>query len=250
MQYENQAAIITGGGSGLGAATAIQLAQRGVKVAILDMNLAQAEAVAKEVGGLAFACNVTDEQAVSEALETAAAEHGVARICVNCAGIAPAKRIVSREGPQSLEDFNRVIQVNLVGTFNVMRLCADLIMKTPTDDEDKGVIINTASVAAYDGQVGQAAYSASKGAIVSMTLPAARELAKFGIRVNAIAPGVMATPMMQAMPEQVQTSLAESIPFPSRLGKPEEFAQLVQQIIENTYLNASIIRLDGAIRMS
>lgn len=250
MKLADQAALITGGGSGLGAATAKSLAALGVKVAVLDQNEILANQVADEINGFAATCDVTDEQAVQAAIEAAQAKNGVARICVNCAGIAPASRIVGREGPQPLAEFNRVIQVNLVGSFNVMRLAAHAIMQAENLADDNGVIINTASVAAFDGQVGQAAYSASKGGIAAMTLPAARELAKFNIRVNTIAPGVMATPMMEAMPEKVQEQLAAAIPYPKRLGQPSEFASLVTHLVENSYINAAVIRLDGALRMT
>jgi len=250
MELVNQAAIVTGGGSGLGEATARLLAQHQVKVAILDQNEAAAQAVANDIEGLAFACDVTDEAAVQAALEAAHALHGVARICVNCAGVAPASRIVGRDAVHDLAQFNHVIQVNLVGSFNVMRLAAAAMLQQPSEDKTQGVIINTASVAAFDGQIGQAAYSASKGGVAAMTLPAAREFAKFGIRVNAVAPGIMATPMMAAMPEKVQAQLAASVPFPARLGEPAEFAELIRHIIENDYLNATVIRLDGALRMS
>jgi len=250
MQIQNLAAIVTGGGSGMGAETARQLAKAGAKVALLDINLEHAEKVAKEIGGIAIECNVSDATSAEAAIKKAKVAHGAARICINCAGIAPAKRIVGRDGAMPLEDFNKVINVNLIGTFNILRLAAtDMSQLEPLNDNERGVIINTASVAAYEGQIGQAAYSASKGGVVSMTLPAARELSQFGIRVVTIAPGIMETPMMSAMPQNVQESLAQNIPFPKRLGQASEYSRLALHIIENTYLNGCVIRLDGAIRM-
>jgi NAD(P)-dependent dehydrogenase (short-subunit alcohol dehydrogenase family) len=252
MKIQNHAAIVTGGGSGLGAETARQLAVAGAKVAIFDLNLEAAKKVAQEINGLAIACNVSDAQSAMDAIAQAREKQGVARICINCAGIAPAKRIVGREGAMSLDDFAKVININLIGTFNIMRLAAaDMTALDPiNEDGERSVIINTASVAAYEGQIGQAAYSASKGGVAALTLPAAREFAQFGIRVMTIAPGIMATPMMTAMPQQVQDSLAASIPFPKRLGKASEYAQLALHIIHNPMLNGSVIRLDGAIRMA
>jgi NAD(P)-dependent dehydrogenase (short-subunit alcohol dehydrogenase family) len=252
MQLTGTAAIITGGASGMGAATARRLAAAGALVSLFDQNEALASSLAKEIGGLAFACDVRDEASVMSALQAAATKHGTARICINCAGIAPVGRIVGREGPLALSDFTRVIDINLVGTFNVMRLAAHALyaVEPVNADGERGVIINTASVAAYEGQIGQAAYSASKGGIVAMTLPAAREFSKFGIRVNAIAPGLIATPLFSGLPEAAQHSLADSVPFPKRLGKPEEFASLVQAIIENPMINGTVIRLDGALRMA
>ncbi len=251
MEIKNSVALITGGGSGLGAATAKLLAHLGAKVAVLDVNIDAANAIAKEINGNAFQCNVSDAQQVEEIIAQIKNQIGDIRICVNCAGIAPAKRIVGKEGAMPLADFNQVIQINLIGTFNVMRVTANAMSQSSVVNEngERGVIINTASVAAFEGQIGQAAYSASKGGVVSLTLPAARELSRFGIRVMTIAPGLMATPMLLKMPEEVQKNLANSIPFPKRLGKPEEYAQLVEHIIGNTMLNGSVIRLDGAIRM-
>jgi NAD(P)-dependent dehydrogenase (short-subunit alcohol dehydrogenase family) len=249
--FNNKTAIITGGASGMGAETARALAAKGAKVALLDMNFAAAQELAQNLGGLAIACNVTDAKSVEEALTAAQEVLGPVRICVNCAGVAPAKRMVGRDEAMPLEDFSKVININLIGTFNVMRLAAQAMSQLePVNDEgERGVIINTASVAAYEGQIGQVAYSASKGGIVGMTLPAARELAKFGIRIMTIAPGIMATPMMAGMPKEVQDNLAATIPFPHRLGNASEFAKLVLHIIENSYLNGEVIRLDGAIRM-
>ena len=251
MHPKGHAALVTGGGSGLGRATAGRLATLGAKVAILDINGEAARMAAAAIGGIAVACDVTDAKATAAAIAEARAHHGAARILVNCAGIAPARRIVGRDGPQPLDDFAKVIAVNLIGTFNAMRLAAaDMQTIGPLEDGERGVIISTASVAAYDGQVGQAAYAASKGGVVSLTLPAAREFAQFGIRVMAIAPGVFATPMVAEMPEEVQASLTAAIPFPKTLGRPEQYADLALHIIENRYLNGEVIRLDGAIRMA
>lgn len=251
MIIKNSVAIVTGGGSGMGAETARYLAKEGAKVALFDMNFAAAEQIAKEINGVAIECDVSNENSVVAAIQKAKDLHGTARICVNCAGIAPGKRVVGREGAMPLSDFRKVIDVNLIGTFNVLRcVAADMSQIDPqNDDGERGVIINTASVAAYEGQIGQAAYSASKGGIVSMTLPIARELAQFGIRVMTIAPGIMETPMLRGMTKEIQDSLAAQIPFPKRLGKPQEFAQIVLTIINNVMLNGSVIRLDGAIRM-
>jgi NAD(P)-dependent dehydrogenase (short-subunit alcohol dehydrogenase family) len=251
MNIKNCAAVVTGGGSGMGAETARYLAKTGAKVAVLDINLEKAEQVAKEIDGIAIACDVSDESSATAAIEKAKSLHGAARVCVNCAGIAPAKRVVGREGAMPLEDFRRVIEINLIGTFNLLRLtAAGMAQLDPLNaDGERGVIINTASVAAFEGQIGQTAYSASKGGIVSLTLPAARELAQVGVRVVTIAPGIMETPMLQGMPQSVQDSLAAMVPFPKRLGKASEYAKLVLHIVENTMLNGTVIRLDGAIRM-
>jgi NAD(P)-dependent dehydrogenase (short-subunit alcohol dehydrogenase family) len=252
MEIKGQVAVITGGGSGLGAATARHLVKRGARVALLDARLDAAEKIAKEIDGLAIAGDVSDPSSCEKAIKKIIASFQIITICVNCAGIAPAQRIVGREGVMPLDAFAQVINVNLIGTFNVMRLCAMQMMQQSARNEDgeRGVIINTASVAAYEGQIGQAAYSASKGGVVSLTLPAAREFARSGIRVMTIAPGIIATPMMTAMPEDVQASLAAAVPFPSRLGQPQEYAELVESIIKNPYLNGSVIRLDGALRMN
>jgi NAD(P)-dependent dehydrogenase (short-subunit alcohol dehydrogenase family) len=251
MNVNGQAAIVTGGGSGLGAATARALAKAGAKVAVLDVNLDGAKTVAAEIGGLAIACDVADAASTEAAVAQARDRHGVARVLVNCAGVGPAARIVGKDGPMKLADFARVININLIGTFNAMRVAAaDMQTLPPLADGERGVIISTASVAAYDGQIGQAAYAASKGGIVGLTLPAARELARFGIRVVTIAPGIFATPMLLGMPQNVQDSLAASIPFPSRLGTPEEYAKLAMHILDNVMLNGEVIRLDGAIRMA
>jgi NAD(P)-dependent dehydrogenase (short-subunit alcohol dehydrogenase family) len=251
MDVKEHAAIVTGGASGLGAATARALAAAGAKVAVLDMNDKAAAAVATEIGGLAAACDVASADEVKEALKTASSAHGPARILVNCAGIGPAKRIVGRDGPMPLAEFERVIHVNLIGTFNCLRLvAAAMLALDPLADGERGVIVSTASVAAFEGQIGQAAYSASKGAVAALTMPAAREFAQFGIRVLAIAPGIFRTPMMQSLPQEAQDSLGTSVPFPKRLGEPGEFAELVLHMIRNRYLNGEVVRLDGALRMA
>ena len=233
---------MTGGASGLGAETARTLSRAGAKVAVLDLNLEKAREVAQATGGVAIGCDVADPASAAEAIAKAREHNGPARILVNCAGIAPAKRIVGRDGPMPLDDFSKVIQVNLIGTFNMLRLAAAEMAKLDPIGDERGVIVSTASVAAYEGQVGQAAYAASKGGIVSLTIPAARELAQFGIRVLAIAPGIFMTPLLEALPEDVQKSLGASVPFPKRLGQPAEYAALVQHCVENTYLNGEVIR--------
>jgi len=251
MLIKGHAAIVTGGGSGLGAATARALAGAGAKVALLDINEKAADTVAAEIGGLAIRCDVADAASAETAVGKARAAHGAARILINCAGIGPAARIVGRDGPMALDAFRQVIEINLIGSFNLMRLAAaDMIGLEPLVDGERGVIISTASVAAYEGQIGQAAYSASKGGIVALTLPAAREFARSGIRVNTIAPGLFATPLLLGMPQPVQDSLAASVPFPSRFGAPEEYAKLALHIIDNAMLNGETIRLDGALRMA
>jgi NAD(P)-dependent dehydrogenase (short-subunit alcohol dehydrogenase family) len=252
MLIEGQAAIVTGGASGLGRATARALAEAGARVALFDVNAAAAEAAAQEMGGLAAACDVTDDAATERAFALARERHGAARIVVNCAGVGPAARIVGRDGKaMPLAEFRRVIEINLIGSFNVMRLAAARMSGLdPLEEGERGIIISTASVAAYEGQIGQAAYSASKGGVVSLTLPAARELARYGIRVVAIAPGIFATPMLTALPENVQQSLAASVPFPQRLGRPEEYAALVLHLCQNRMINGEVIRLDGALRMA
>ena len=249
---KNTAAIVTGGASGLGEATARMLAAQGVKVALFDMNEERGSKVASEIGGLYCKVDVTDEASIDAGLAQARAKHGQERVLVNCAGIAPSAKILGRDGLHDLAMFQKVLEVNVTGSFNMIRFAAELMAKyeLQNDEEDRGVIINTASVAAYDGQIGQAAYSASKGAIVAMTLPLARELARNAIRVMTIAPGIMETPMLKGMPQNVQDALGQMVPFPPRLAKPEEFASLVGHIVENTYLNGEVIRLDGAIRMA
>jgi NAD(P)-dependent dehydrogenase (short-subunit alcohol dehydrogenase family) len=252
MKIENQAAIVTGGASGLGAETARELARRGARVAVLDRNAEGAAAVAAEFGGLGIGCDITSTESVVAALDAARAAHGAARLLMNIAGIGTAKRLIGRDGtPMPIEDFRRVVEVNLVGTFNAIRLAAaEMVKLDPLEDGERGVIVCTASVAAFDGQVGQEAYAASKGGLVSLTLPLARDLAQFGIRVVTIAPGLFLTPLMAELPQAVQESLAASIPFPKRLGKPAEFAHLAASIVENGSLNGEVIRLDGALRMA
>ena len=259
MQIQGQAALVTGGGSGLGEATARELARLGARVAVLDVNLEAAQKVAADIGAqygdgcaVACRCDITDTASLQAAIDQAAAAHGPARILMNIAGIGTAKRVVQRDGSAApLEDFARVITVNLVGTYNACRLFAAACAQLPAlEDGERGVMLFTASVAAFDGQVGQQAYSASKGGLVGMTLPMARDLAQHGIRVNTIAPGLFATPLMRQLPEAVQQSLAASIPFPPRLGKPEEFAALAAHTVTNTHLNGEVIRLDGALRMA
>jgi len=251
MDIAGQAAIVTGGASGLGAATARALAAAGAKVAVLDMNEKAAVAIAAEIGGLAALCDVASAGEVTAALKTATCVHGRARIPVNCAGIGPAKRIVGRDGPMPLAEFERVIHVNLISTFNCLRLvAASMLALDPLADGERGVIVSTASVAAFEGQIGQAAYSASKGAVAALTMPAAREFAQFGIRVLAIAPGIFRTPMMQSLPQEAQDSIGASVPFPMRLGEPGEFAELVLHMVRNRYLNGEVVRLDGALRMA
>jgi len=243
-------AIVTGGASGLGRETARTLARAGAKVAVFDLNQEMAEAVANEIGGVAVACDVSSGPAAEAAIAAARERHGVARILVNCAGIGLGKRIVGKDGPMPLEDYSRVIQVNLIGTFNMLRLAATEMSKLDPIGEERGVIISTASIAAYEGQVGQAAYASSKGGIVALTMPAARELSQFGIRVLTIAPGIMLTPLLQKLPEEIQKSLGESVLFPKRLGQASEFAALVQHCVENEYLNGEVIRIDGGLRMA
>lgn len=252
MNITGQTALVTGGASGLGEAVARELARLGAKVAVLDVNMALAEKVAADIGGVAGQCDITITDSVIAALAKATAAHGPARILMNIAGIGSAKRVVGKDGNAApLEDFARVIQVNLIGSYNISRLfAAECVKLTPLADGERGVMMFTASVAAFDGQVGQQAYSASKGGLVGMTLPMARDLAQHGIRVCTIAPGLFSTPLMKQLPEQVQQSLAASIPFPPRLGKPEEFAQLACHIVTNTHLNGEVIRLDGALRMA
>jgi NAD(P)-dependent dehydrogenase (short-subunit alcohol dehydrogenase family) len=251
MDIAGHAAIVTGGGSGLGAATARMLAQAGAKVALLDVNAKAAAEVAIDIDGIAIACDVTDPGATETAIGEAAADHGAARIVVNCAGVGPAKRIVGRDGPMPLGEFARVIEINLIGTFNVMRLAATAMQALePLQDGERGIIVCTASVAAYEGQIGQAAYAASKAGIVGLILPAAREFAQLGIRVNGIAPGIFSTPMLHALPDAAQQSLAASVPFPKLLGQPPQYAALVRHMIENRYINGEVVRLDGALRMA
>lgn len=250
MKIAGASAVVTGGGSGLGAATARLLAQAGAVVHVFDRNREAAEAVAGEIGGVALVGDVTSESDVAAALDVANAAGDGLRILVNCAGIGVAGRILGRAGTMPLADFETVIRVNLVGTFNMLRLAGERMAGlSERDDGARGVIVNTASVAAFEGQIGQAAYAASKGGIVSMALPAAREFARFGIRVNTVAPGIFMTPLLENLPQEAQESLAAAIPYPARLGDPAEFADAVRFIIENQYINGEVIRLDGAIRM-
>lgn len=252
MKIAGHSAIVTGGASGLGEATARELARLGANVAIFDVNLALAEQVAADIGGVACQCDITNTDSVNAALAKASAAHGLARILMNIAGIGSAKRIVAKDGTAApLEDFARVVNINLIGSYNVSRLfAAECVKLSHLDGGERGVMMFTASVAAFDGQVGQQAYSASKGGLVGMTLPMARDLAQHGIRVCTVAPGLFATPLMKQLPEPVQASLAASIPFPPRLGKPEEFAELACHIVTNGHLNGEVIRLDGALRMA
>jgi NAD(P)-dependent dehydrogenase (short-subunit alcohol dehydrogenase family) len=251
MNPSGQVAIVTGGGSGLGEATARALAARGAKVAIFDVGLARAEQVAAEIGGIALKCDVASAEGAEAAVAEIAERMGAPRILVNCAGVAIAQKTVGKEGPHPLDQFRKVVEVNLIGSFNMIRLVADRAqLLDPLDGGERGVIVNTASVAAFDGQIGQAAYSASKGGIVGMTLPVARDLARAGIRVMTIAPGIFRTPMLAGLPQDAQDSLGQQVPFPPRLGDPAEYAALALHIVENQMLNGETIRLDGAIRMA
>ena len=251
MQIDGQIAVVTGGGSGLGEATARLLASRGARVAVLDFDAAKAEAVAADIGGLGVRADVSDSDQVEAAFARIATEMGgMPRIAVNCAGIGLAARIVGREGKLAIDVFERVIRVNLIGSYIVMsHAVRGMQGQDPLESGERGVVINTASAAWQDGQVGQAAYSASKGGIASMCLPAARELARSGVRVMAIAPGLFNTPMMESLPPEVTEKIVANIPFPDRLGDPSEFGLMVAQIVENAYLNGEVIRLDGATRL-
>lgn len=251
MIVENQAAIVTGGASGLGGATADMLAKAGAKVTIFDMNEELGQAKAAEIGGFFVKVNVADEEAVAAGVAAAQEKHGVARVLVNCAGVGTPAKVVDREGNATpLKHFQTVVNINLVGTYNVLAAFAAALHKADPVGEERGVAINTASVAAMDGQIGQAAYAASKGGVVGMTLPVAREMARYGIRVMTIAPGLFLTPMMASLPQEAQDSLGAQVPFPSRLGDPSEYAKLVASIIDNPMMNGEVIRLDGAIRMA
>ncbi len=250
MDISGRIAFVTGGASGLGAATARTLAASGATVGIFDRDAAKGEAMAAELGGRFFAVDVSDALSAETAVNSAVEALGAPSVLVNCAGIGTAGRIVGRDGPMALDAFTRVINVNLVGSFNMMRLCAHAMsLAEPDQSGQRGVIISTASVAAFEGQIGQAAYAASKGGIVSLTLPAAREFARFGIRVLAIAPGLFLTPLLEGLPQETQDGLAAAIPNPARLGRPDEFAALVKSMVENDYLNGEVVRLDGALRM-
>ena len=253
MQILNGVFVVTGGGSGLGAATARMLVEAGAKVVLADVNRDAGEALAAELGSAAaFALtDVTDADSGKAAIDLAVSRFGRLTGLVSCAGVAPAEKVVGRDAPHKLESFARTVSINLIGTFNMLRLAADVMSKAEPDaGGERGIIINTASVAAFDGQIGQAGYASSKAGVVGLTLPVARELSRFGIRVMAVAPGIMETPMLMGMPQEVQDALGKMVPFPSRLGKPAEFAGLVRHIIENPYLNGEVIRLDGAIRMA
>ena len=251
MDFKNVPAVVTGGASGLGEGAARALAAAGAKVAIFDLNEERGREIAAELGGIFVRCDVSSAESAEAAFAAAREVHGACGIAVNCAGIAPAGKIVGKEGPMPLENFDKVIQVNLVGSFNILRLAAaDMATREPNADGERGVIISTASIAAYEGQIGQVAYSASKGGVVAMTLQAARELARQGVRVNTIAPGLFLTPMMSGFPQEVQDSLAATLPFPQRLGHPDEYGMLVEQIVKNPLLNGETIRLDCALRMA
>jgi NAD(P)-dependent dehydrogenase (short-subunit alcohol dehydrogenase family) len=249
MQIKGITAIVTGGASGLGAATVKTLAAAGAKVAVLDVNHALAATVAIAAGGIAVDCNVADAAAAQHAIAVVKEKLGTPRVLVNCAGIGTSARIVGKQGVMPLDEFSKVINVNLIGSFNMLRLAAATMINDALPEKENGVIISTASVAAYEGQIGQAAYAASKGGIISLTLPAAREFAQFGIRVNAIAPGLFLTPLLEGLSEEARQSLAAAIPYPKRLGGADEFANLVLHIIENSYINGEVIRIDGALRM-
>jgi NAD(P)-dependent dehydrogenase (short-subunit alcohol dehydrogenase family) len=250
MELNGIGALVAGGASGLGEATARELAVRGARVAIVDLNEERGPGLADEIGGLFTSADVTDGERVGAAVDEAVEAFGGLRLAVSCAGIGLAERIVGKEGPAPLAPFETVVGVNLIGTFNVLRLTAGAMAQNEPDDEgERGAVVMTASIAAFDGQIGQAAYSASKGGVVGLTLPAARDLARFGIRVCTIAPGLFDTPLLAGLPEEARQALGDQIPFPSRLGRPEEYAQLACQIAENAMLNGEVIRLDGALRM-
>jgi NAD(P)-dependent dehydrogenase (short-subunit alcohol dehydrogenase family) len=250
MNISGQVAVVTGGASGLGEATARAFAAAGAKVAIADLNRERGEKVAAEIGGRFYSVDVASAESAEAFFAQLAQDMGTPRVLVNCAGIGVAKRMVGRDGPVPLAEFSRVININLIGSFNMMRLAAAAMTKADPIGEERGVIISTASVAGLEGQIGQTAYSASKGGIIALTLPAARELAQFGVRVNAIAPGLFLTPLLAELPQEAQDSLAASIPNPPRLGAPQEFAALAMHMVENGYLNGELVRLDGALRMA
>ncbi|MBX3595786.1 SDR family NAD(P)-dependent oxidoreductase [Sphingomonas sp.] len=251
MDINGVAAIVTGGASGLGGGTAQRLAAQGAKVTVFDLNADLGTALASEIGGHFVRVDVTDEQGVGDAIAQAEAVNGKARILVNCAGIGPPAKVIDRDGnPLPLAAFAKIVTINLIGTFNVTSKFAAALHTADPVGEERGVIVNTASVAAYDGQIGQAAYAASKGGVVGMTLPIARELARYGIRVMTIAPGIFWTPLLASLPQEAQDSLGAQVPFPSRLGQPDEYARLVEAIVTNPMLNGETIRIDGAIRMA
>ncbi len=250
MILRGTSVLVTGGASGLGAATAAHLAKQGARVAVLDLDEARGREIAESVDGVFCKCDVADAASVEAAIAEAAAANGTAHVLVTCAGIGGAARIVGREGPMPLSDFERVVRVNLIGTFNALRLAAAAMTALPPmESGERGVIVTTASIAAFEGQIGQAAYAASKGGVVALTLPAARELARFGIRVLTVAPGLFRTPLVEDLPEETIAGLSTAIPFPNRLGEPQEFAGLVAALVANPYLNGEVIRLDGALRM-
>ena len=252
MNLKNVSVLVTGGASGLGEQTARELAKLGALVTVIDINEAAVHKVATEIAGLGIAADVSSEESIVNCLDQIIAAHGIPRVCINCAGIIVANRLVGKQGPMPLSDFQRCIQVNLIGTFNVMRLVAEKMQQLAVinSHNERGVIINTSSIAALEGQIGQVAYSASKGGVAAMTLPVARELAKFGIRVVAVAPGLLETPMLSNLPDAAKSALENSTVFPKRLGKPKEFADFIIHIIENPLLNGSLLRLDGAVRLS
>jgi len=253
MKIKGSVAVVTGGASGLGEATVRNYVEGGGRVSILDLQEEKGQALASELGDSAIFCtaNVTDEQSVQSAIDKTVGAFGAVHIAVNCAGVGDAAKVLGKDGPMPMDRFNRVIEINLIGTMNVIRLAAEkMVANSPNEEGEKGVVINTASAAAFDGQIGQASYSASKAALVGMTLPIAREFADYGLRIVTIAPGLFETPLLMALPEKVKDALGKMVPFPNRLGKPSEFALLARQIVENPMLNGETIRLDGAIRMA
>lgn len=250
MNLKDTAVLVTGGASGLGEATVLQLAQRGARVAILDIQHERAAKLAERVGGIALNCDVTDPASAATAIAAARERHGVARVLVNCAGGGAPRRVVGKDGPMALADFIKVVSLNLFGSFNLTRLAAAEMLAAPALDGERGLLLFTASVAAFEGQVGQAAYAASKGALVALTIQLAREFAQFGVRAMTIAPGIFETALLANVSAEVQQAMADAIPFPKRLGRPEEFAELVEHVIGNRYLNGEVIRLDGAVRLA
>lgn len=250
MNLKDTAVLVTGGASGLGEATVLHLVQQGARVAILDVQHERAEALAQRVGGIAIACDVTDPDAAANAIASAREHHGVARVLVNCAGGGGAQRVVGKDGPMSMDDFVKIVSLNLFGSFNMTRLVAADMIAAEAVDGERGLVLFTTSVAAYEGQIGQSAYTASKGALASLTIQLAREFAQFAVRVMAVAPGIFETPLLGTASPEVQKALSDAIPFPKRLGHPQEFAELVSHIIANPYLNGEVIRIDGAVRLA
>lgn len=250
MNLKDQAVLVTGGASGLGEATVLHLAQQGARVAILDLQRERAEALAQRVGGIALVCDVTDPDSAANAIAAARERHGIARVLVNCAGGGAPRRVVGKNGPMPMEDFVKVVNLNLFGSFNMTRLAAADMMAADPIEGERGLVLFTTSVAAYEGQIGQSAYTASKGALASLTIQLAREFAQFGVRVMAVAPGIFETPLLGTVSMEVQKALAEAIPFPKRLGRPQEFAELVGHVVANPYLNGEVIRIDGAVRLA